>query len=122
MKTLVGNEREDVVLVENSTRFQVLSLIRVLQSFGMRSMSFQGVVYPYWENIARGWEDILAVCLFLKGVLLIGPIVFVIGFIRYLWKQRTWNMSQVVVWIQGRVYEAGTRRVQKKKKKKDRET
>lgn len=117
MQTAVGTDNEDVVLVENSTRFELLSLFQVIRDFGIRSMSFQEVVYPYWENIARGQEDILALLLLIKCILLIVPSIFIIGLVVYLWKRRTWNLKQGVVWVQDKVYEAGTRRVQKKRKK-----
>ena len=48
MQTAVGTENEEVVLVENSTRFDVLSLFQIIQDFGIRSMSFKWIVYPYW--------------------------------------------------------------------------
>lgn len=117
MQTAVGTDNEGVVLVENSTRFDILPLIQVIQDFGVRSMSFQGIVYPYWENIARGQEDILALLLLLKCVLLVLPGAFVIGITLYLWKRKTWDMKKIVSWLQDKIYEAGTRRVQKKHKK-----
>ena len=117
MQTVIGKDREDVILVENTNRYDVLPLIRVIQNFGIRSMSFQGIVFPYWENIARGKEDILALLLLIKGILLILPCVFVVFTIIYLWKRRTWHLKDGVVWIQDKIYEAGTRRVQKKKKR-----
>lgn len=120
LQTVVGSEKEDVVLVENSARFEFLSLIQVLQSFGVRSMSFKGVVFPYWENIARGLEDILALCLFLKGLLLVLPVIFMVNLILYLWKNRTWNTGQAVDWIKDKIYEAGTKRVKKKEERNNR--
>ena len=122
IQTVIGRDREDVVLVENSNRYGVLPLIQVIQNFGIRSMSFQGIVFPYWENIARGKEDILALLLLIKGILLILPCVFVILVTIYLWKRRTWHLKDSVVWIQDKIYEAGTRRVQKKKRKLENET
>ena len=117
MQTIVGKDREDVVLVENSNRYGILSLLQVIQNFGIRSMSFQGVVFPYWENIARGQEDILALLLLIKGILLILPCTFVVFVIHYLWKRRTWHFRDGVHWMQDKIYENGTRRVKKKKEK-----
>ena len=116
MQTAVGADNEDVVLMENSSRFQLLPLFHIIQNFGIRSMSFQGIVYPYWENIARGQEDILALLLLVKMILLILPGIFVITVFIYLWKNRTWHVKQGIVWVQDKMYEAGTRRVQKKAK------
>jgi len=116
MQTAVGADNEDVVLVENSSRFQLLPLFHIIQNFGIRSMSFQGIVYPYWENIARGQEDILALLLLVKMILLFLPGIFLITVFIYLWKNRTWHVKQGIVWVQDKMYEAGTRRVQKKVK------
>ena len=116
MQTAVGADNEDVVLVENSSRFQLFPLFRIIQNLGIRSMSFRGIVYPYWENIARGQEDILALLLLVKMILLFLPGIFLITVFIYLWKNRTWHVKQGIVWVQDKIYEAGTRRVQKKVK------
>lgn len=117
MQNIVGASSENIVVMENSTRFELLRLIGVIRDFGIRSMSLKGVVYPYWENVARGLEDILALCLLMKSILLFFPILFVIIVLAYLWKNRTWTWGKGISWVQDKVYEAGTRRVQKKKKK-----
>ena len=117
MQNIVGASSENIVVVENSTRFEFLRLIGVIRDFGIRSMSLNGVVYPYWENVARGLEDTLALCLLLKSILLFFPIIFVIIVLVYLWKNRTWTLGKGISWVQDKVYEVGTRRVQKKKKK-----
>ena len=122
MQTAVGKENEEVVLVENSTRFDLLPLFGVIQDFGIRSMSFKEVIYPYWENIARGQEDILALLLLLKCFLLVLPCIFVLAVIIYLWKHRTWHLSQGIAWIQDKTYEAGSKRVRKKSQKKTEKT
>ena len=79
-------------------------------------MSFKDIVYPYWENIARGQEDIFALLLLIKSILLILPCIFVITVIIYMWKNKTWHLKQGIIWVQDKVYEAGTKRVQKKEK------
>ena len=116
MQNAVGKENEEVVLVENSTRFDLLPLFGVIRDFGIRSMSLKEVVYPYWENIARGQEDILALLMLIKCFLLVFPCIFVISVIIYLWKHRTWHLKQGVEWVQDKIYEAGSKRVQKKEK------
>ena len=117
MQTAVGAENENVVLVENSSRFQFLSLIKVIQQFGTRSMSFKEVVFPYWENIARGYEDIFAVFLIAKSLLLIVPVIFIAAVVITCWKRRTWSLKQGIVWIKDALYEKSARRAQKKRGK-----
>ena len=116
MQNIVGTNNENVVVIENSTRFELLRLIGVIRDFGIRSMSLKGVVYPYWENVARGLEDILALCLLLKSMLLLFPIVFAMIVLAYVWRNRTWTLGKGIVWMQDKMYEAGTKRVHKKKK------
>lgn len=45
-------------VLENTTRFDFLNLLKQLTQFGTRSMSSKAIIYPYWENMARGYEDI----------------------------------------------------------------
>lgn len=114
IQTAVGMENENAMVVENSTRFGWMSLLNVIRNFGTRSMRLGGFSYPYWENIARGQEDVLALLLLLKCLLLVLPCTFVWMFTRYLWKRKTWTLGQGITWMQDKVYEAGTRRVQRK--------
>ncbi len=60
----------DVSVVENQNRFDLANLVEIWQAFGTRSMGLSGVIFPYWENIARGYEDILAGILFVQALLL----------------------------------------------------
>ena len=80
-------------------------------------MSFKEVVFPYWENIARGYEDIFAIFLIVKSILLIVPVIFIATVVIACWKRRTWSLKQGIVWIQDALYENSARRAQKKKGK-----
>lgn len=57
------------VIVETSERFSMENLYKVALSYGERSMSKRSIVYPYWENMARGYEDILSFMLIIKTIL-----------------------------------------------------
>ncbi|MBO4376141.1 MAG: ABC transporter permease [Lachnospiraceae bacterium] len=69
------------MMIENAERFSFLSLLKVIRDFGKRSMSMKGIVYPYWENIARGYEDILAIFLLIRLILYLYAIVIAVIFI-----------------------------------------
>lgn len=118
MQTAVGKENDKVILLENSTRYQLLPMLGVIQQFGIRSMSLKEVVYPYWENIARGYEDIFACMLLAKIILLVTPVIFVVAVIIHIWKKKTWTLKMGITWIQDKLYESGSKRAQKKRKKK----
>ena len=62
-------------IVQNTGRFSVSSLISVIGAFGKRSMTTNGVIYPYWENAARMAESYAALYLLLGTLLAIMPVV-----------------------------------------------
>lgn len=63
------------VTVENSSRYDFLSLVKILGDFGTRSMNTHGVAYPYWENAARMTEDYAAALLLLTVVFALCPVI-----------------------------------------------
>lgn len=50
-------------IVNNTERFHTENLWKLIKGFGTRSMQTRGVIYPYWENAARGVEDRAALLL-----------------------------------------------------------
>lgn len=119
MQAAVGVDNENVILIENSSRFQILPLFKVIKQFGIRSMSFQEISYPYWENIARGYEDIFAVFLAIKILFTMIPVVFLIAVIIVCWKRKTWTLRKGIHWAQDALYEKSAKRAQKKNRKKE---
>ena len=45
------------VIVQNTDRYSLKSLLTIVSQFGERSMNTAGVIFPYWENAARYTED-----------------------------------------------------------------
>lgn len=71
------------VIVENSQRWSLGSLLTVIGDFGKRSMNTKGVVFPYWENAARLREDYAGLCLLLtvlSALLPLGLAVYTVVF------------------------------------------
>jgi len=69
------------IIIENSTRFSFLNLLKVVGKFGTRSMSSYSIIYPYWENLARGCEDILSLLLLIRCILYLYSLVIFIIFL-----------------------------------------
>lgn len=65
---------EQAEILENSGRFSAWRLLRLLGSFGGRSMQTKGVLYPYWENAARCVEDWSAALLLLGLLCAVFPV------------------------------------------------
>ena len=95
VKEKIGVKEDDMIVVENSSRYSAEALIPVILDFGMRSMQHTAVRFPYWENMARGFEDMRALVLLLQSILLLIPIVIMISFLAIKWKQRTFTWKDV---------------------------
>lgn len=91
---MAGNEAETEV-VENTSRYGLISLLQVLGEFGTRSMNGKAIIYPYWENVARGYEDILATLLAVAILFFLYPLVLIIIGLRKAWVRRTWTVKSV---------------------------
>lgn len=91
----IGQAENKVEIVENTTRYELLSRFKLLAQFPTRSMSSKAIIYPYWENIARGYEDILTLFLVLTLLLLLYPAVLLTVFLVRAWKHKTWTASSV---------------------------
>lgn len=91
----IGVAENEVEVVENSTRFEWLSIYKALMQFGTRSMSSKAIIYPYWENLARGYEDILMLLLVISAILFLYPVVLGVIAVRLWWKHRTWTVGSL---------------------------
>lgn len=95
----IGVDGVEMEIVENTTRFSLLSRLKLLLAFGTRSMSSKAIIYPYWENIARGYEDILALVTVLMLASLLYPAVLLAVAAAVAWKHRTWTVRSLWGWL-----------------------
>ena len=84
----LGMTEENYELIECSTRFDLLHRFEVLKNFGIRSMTTKNIVFPYWENRARGYEDISALFLVLEMICMIYPVCWLVKKLYGYWKCR----------------------------------
>lgn len=113
IKENIGIDEKLINVVENSKRFSFISMLKVLSSFGTRSMSTQNIIFPYWENAARGMEDIVALLLLLQSIVMILPVVMIVIFIIKKWKQKTWSIKDILKFLNDKWYEFLCRRANK---------
>lgn len=93
-KNLGSNERETEV-VENTSRYSFLNRLKLIGTFGTRSMNGRAIVYPYWENIARGYEDILLMVTVFELLFLLYPTGLVLVFFVIWWRRKGWTLRDV---------------------------
>lgn len=99
VKEKLGVDENSMIVVENSSRYSIESLIPVIQDFGTRSMQDSGVKFPYWENIGRGAEDVKALVLLWQGIFLLIPTVILVVFLIIKWKNRNFSWRDVGNWL-----------------------
>lgn len=88
LKNAVGIEESEYELVENSARYDLLHRIDVIKNFGVRSMRTKNIVFPYWENRARGYEDVSALFLVLEVLCISYPLYWSLQKCKYFWQNK----------------------------------
>ena len=114
VKEKLGVAENDMVVVENSSRYLPEALILVLLDFGTRSMQNTAVKFPYWENIGRGWEDVMALVLLLRFLLLLISVIIIIGYLIYRWRNRKFTGKDIWNFLADRI-DALQQRLRKRK-------
>ncbi len=107
----------DVALVEHQNRFAFMPLLKTLGAFGTRSMGLSGITFPYWENMARGYEDILAGLLLAELVLIVYVVLVLLGLLWYLWLHRKWRVRHIFDKVRDYAYALSVKRYARKKKR-----
>lgn len=102
VKENIGVQDTESVILENSSRYSVLSLLKVIGDYGIRAMNGKAIIYPYWENMARGYEDILAAILVIAGMLLLYSVTLVIIALVIVWRHKTWTARSVYLSLKNR--------------------
>ncbi len=95
LKEKFGVDEKDMLVVENSSRYSLEATIPVVLDFGTRSMQNAAMHFPYWENVARGYEDIRAVVLLFQFLFLMIFSVILLVFLIIKWKNRKYTMKDI---------------------------
>lgn len=95
VKDNLASEEKKTEVVENSARYHLLPRIKLLGQLGVRSMNGKGIIYPYWENIARGVEDILVFFTAFQLLTLLYPLAVLLVLFLSWWKHKGWTVKEV---------------------------
>ena len=101
IKDLFGIDEQEMEVIDNTERFDLLNRVQLIKSFGTRSMNGKAIIYPYWENVARGTEDILLVLTLFMLVFFVIPMTVIVIKLIILWRHRTWNIKSIWKKIRG---------------------
>jgi len=110
IKELCPVDVERVEIIENSGRFKWTKLLMNVKNFGTRGMNGKGVIYPYWENIARGYEDYLTPVTVLAVLCFAYASINVFVLLIRMIKLRTIHREDIKDFIERRIEEQRERR------------
>lgn len=96
VKENLGVDENEVIYVENTGRFNVANSLEIFLQYGYRSMNGKAILFPYWENLARSCEDVLAPITLLMVILLIVPFMIVLVWAIYAWRHKGWTFGTAV--------------------------
>ena len=82
-----------VEVVDNTARYDNFKLLDILGKFYLRSMQLKPVIYPYWENNARVFENIMAVLLLLQVIAVVIAAVMFAIFVVQSYRHRKWTVG-----------------------------
>lgn len=120
VKDNLGKEEKEVEVVENTSRYGLLERLKIVAAFGTRSMNGKAIIYPYWENIARGYEDIVALLTLLALVFLLYPVILLVIQTVIWWKHKTWTVKGVYLTVKDKT-ERRMEKLREKRKHKGKE-
>lgn len=84
----LGMEEDSYEMVENSARFDLKNRLLMIKDFAIRSMNTKGIIYPYWENRARAYENISMLLLVFEILCLCYPVWVFAGVIHHGFKKK----------------------------------
>ena len=82
-----------VEVVDNTARYDNFKLLDILGKFYLRSMQLKPVIYPYWENNARVFENIMAVLLLIQIVCAVIVFLMICIFVVQSYRHRKWTVG-----------------------------
>lgn len=109
-----GISEENCEVIDNTDRFTFFPLLQIVKKAGFRSMWSKAIYYPYWENVARGYEDRLALILAMRIFCVVLVIIIVVILIIIAYRNKKWTIESIVVYLADKKYDMEVKRKQKK--------
>ena len=103
-------EESGAIVVDNTNRYGIPNLVKDLQNFAFLGMRIRSVRYPYWENVAMGWETIFAALFLLECILIALTILLLLWMLIHWYTHRTWTLAGNVQNLQDSIYEKQSRK------------
>jgi hypothetical protein len=121
IKECAGLDDKYINVVDNSDRFSFFKLLEVSSNFGIRSMWDKPIFYPYWENVARGYEDVLAIMNMVRLLSIVTCVVLVSVLIVIAYRNKKWTVEGLLAYVADKKYELESKQKERLSASKDRE-
>lgn len=102
--TALNDTEQKIEVVENTNRYSMEAKKDVLLDFGIRSMSKNSILYPYWENIARAKEDVCAGLFVVQSIPFAIAVILLFWYVKIVYKNRTWSLKKLADKISDAMY------------------
>ncbi len=109
-----GISEENCEVIDNTERFTFLPLLQIVRKAGFRSMWSKAIYYPYWENVARGYEDRLALILSFRIFCIALVVIIAVIMIIIAYRNKKWTIESVALYLADKKYDLEVKRKQKK--------
>ena len=121
IKECAGLDDKYINVVDNSDRFSFFKLLEVSYNFGIRSMWDKPIFYPYWENVARGYEDVLAIMNMVRLLSIVTCVVLVSVLIVIAYRNKKWTIEGLLAYVADKKYELESKQKERLSSSKDKE-
>lgn len=92
----IGIEEKEREVIENSDRYSIKNMLKIIASFPTRSMNTKAILYSFWENIARGYEDLLVVIFIFEFLFIFYPFCILLVNLVIKYRRRTWKAKDIL--------------------------
>lgn len=103
-------EETGAIVVDNTNRFGIRNLVKDIREFPLLGMRTAAVRYPYWENVAIGWETIFTALFLLECILIALAILLLVWMIIHWYRHKSWTLMGGIQSLQDSVYERQSRK------------
>ena len=103
-------EETGAIVVDNTNRFVIRNLVKDIREFPLLGMRTEAVRYPYWENVAIGWETIFAALFLLECILIVLAILLLVWMIIHWYTHKSWTLMGGIQSLQDSAYERQSRK------------
>ena len=94
MKEAAGSP-SGMVMVDNTARYRDGALLDLFLDFTSRGMQTTGISFPFWENRARAWENILSLVFMAYCLCLFAAALVLVILIVTWYRNKKWNTGSL---------------------------